>query len=301
MRKILLSIFLCASVILNNTMLAIALIPKNYAIAFSEINNQDSSYQNRLQVEYSARSFIDKSLHKQEFVVKQYKNNELIEEVRGKIGGSSIEICKIHHGLVVSKAVRSVSDFVTKTSANILVRPYVYFQSDNGTRLGCIIYNKSFESNEERELTVYSKITKRDIESFRVHGTAADTVAAIVGAAVSIGIGKLLGSISISGVIEAIISSLGGSIAGGAIGIFFDEVVAVDATYYSLRGYHEPSDYYSPEYNGVTRLVKTRNSKVYNEWFYEGFTPHNWKEGPLANMLYIGTFGGTYPYVKEYC
>ena len=84
------------------------------------------------------------------------------------------------------------------------------------------------------------------------------------------------------------------------ISISLDESVSVDAYHYALTGYYEPTNYYSPGYEGIERHVKTKKSSAYNEWFYEGFTPHQWKDGPLANVLYIGTFGGTYPYVKEY-
>ena len=146
-----------------------------------------------------------------------------------------------------------------------------------------------------------TKITKNDLESYRIHALATDSVTTIVGALVGAGLGVILGPlIDIPAIVVSIVTSLGGSAVGGAIGIAIDDSVAVDTTYYTLTGYHAPTNYYSPGYDGVARLVKTKNSNAYNKWFYEGYTPHNWKDGPLANVLYIGTFGGTYPYVKEY-
>lgn len=56
----------------------------------------------------------------------------------------------------------------------------------------------------------------------------------------------------------AIISGLGGSVAGGAIGIAFSEDVAVNAKYYTLTGYHAKTNRYSSGYDGVARQVYTK-------------------------------------------
>ena len=99
----------------------------------------------------------------------------------------------------------------------------------------------------------------------------------------------------------AIVSGLGGSVAGGAIGIAFSEDVAVNSKYYMLTGYHAITNRYSSGYDGVARQVCTKNSNYYKKWFYDGFTPYNWKDGDnLAISLWNSMIGTTWPYVKAY-
>ena len=100
----------------------------------------------------------------------------------------------------------------------------------------------------------------------------------------------------------AIVSAYGGNVAGGAIiGVLFTEKVAVDATYYTLTGYHSTSNYHTAGYYGIARLVKTKNSNAYNKWFYEGYTPQEWRKGDsLANILWIAVFARPFPYVYAY-
>lgn len=255
----------------------------------------------RIELTHLPNGVARSSLDEKHFVVKQYQVDQIVQEVKGCFGAPTIQIIDYNHGEIVKKTTRNVSDFATKSSEITPVAPLTRAGSDYGTSLGRNIYNKAYGSHEEREITVYSKVTKHDEESYHLHATATDSITTIVGALVGAGIGAFLGPIiEIPALVASIVSSLGGSIAGGAIGILIDDSVSVDATYYTLTGYHAPTNYHSPGYDGVARLVKTQSHSAYNKWFYEGFTPHNWDDGPLANILYLGTFGGTYPYVKEY-
>ena len=60
----------------------------------------------------------------------------------------------------------------------------------------------------------------------------------------------------------------GGKIIGGAIGVNFTENVSVRAKYYTLRGYHKASNYYTAGFDGVERHVQTVSSNAYNQWLY---------------------------------
>lgn len=97
------------------------------------------------------------------------------------------------------------------------------------------------------------------------------------------------------------ISSVGGSVAGGAIGVAFSEEVAVDAYDYDLVGYDYVLDRSTRIQSGIARRVLTKDSKAYDEWFYDWFTPHNWKDNTLAYWFWMDFNGGDhYPGVKSY-
>lgn len=300
-KKTIASVLICISLLLTSSFSALAATNVSTDKGTTGTYGVALSNTSRIELTYLTNSGTRSSVNGDAFVVKQYEGSEVIQEVTGYVGGSTIQIIDYNNGKVVKQTTRNISDMVTKTSETTSVDSLTSAATNHGTVLGHIIYNKSFESNEERKITVYSKITKNDLESFRIHALKTDSINAIIASVVGAGLGRVLGPlIDIPALVTSIVTGLGGSVVGAAIGIAIDESVAVDATYYTLTGYYAPTNYYSPGYDGIARLVKTQQSRVYNKWFYEGFTPHNWKEGPLANMLYIGTFGGTYPYVKEY-
>lgn len=297
MKKLIVSILICLSIFSNYV------IPTMASANVGDIGTIKMAFSSTSHIELSYfPSYASSSTtNEKSFLIKQYEGTQIIQEVRGQVGGSTIQITDYKNGNIVGEKTRAVSGIITKTSENASNKLFVgAVTADYGNVIGKIVYNKAYGSNEEKVLSVYSKITKNDSESYRINGTATDTLSIIVGAAVSIGLGAIPG-INLLELVGAIITSLGGSIAGGAIGIIFSESVSVIATYYTLRGYYAPTKYYSPGYDGVARFVTTRKSSSYNKWLYEGFTPQNWKDGDsLANFLWLGTFGGTYPYVKKY-
>lgn len=93
----------------------------------------------------------------------------------------------------------------------------------------------------------------------------------------------------------------GGNTLGGKIGVAFPEPVAVEATYYTLTEYHSASNHYIAGHKGVERLVTTKKSNSYNKWFYEGYTPHNWKKSDdFATILWMSVFARPFAYVHAY-
>jgi len=144
-------------------------------------------------------------------------------------------------------------------------------------------------------------LTDNDLESYTINGKTTDTLAIITGVVASI-ISIFVPQATIwKQIAVAIISSVGGSAAGGAIGVVFSEPVAVEAYYYSLTGYDYTSGRYTSSYSGIARRVVTKNSSAYDEWFYDGFTPRNWKDNTLAYWFWSNLNGGDqYPGVKVY-
>lgn len=170
-----------------------------------------------------------------------------------------------------------------------------------GSILGQVIYNKEYGYNKEQKVTVYSKITKQDTEAYVIKGAFSDSIADVAGLILSVMGVFIPGASTAVKIANAIVLYYGGKIIGNAIGVTFAENVAVDATHYTLFGYHGSSYYYTAGFNGVERHVKTTSSNAYNKWLYEGFTPHTWKDGDhLASNIWTAIFGRPFPYVKEY-
>lgn len=233
------------------------------------------------------------------FLIKEYVNNELTHTVQGTVGGDQLICTDYEDGLMTNQKIIYIADRVTvdnSTAANTAA------SSSYGSVLGHIVYNKDIGNTVPGEkITVYSKVTKQDSESYIINGDLADTLSDIAGILVSVLCVFISTEITITKIAIAIVSYYGGNVAGGAIGVIFTEKVAVDATHYTLTGYHAASNYYTPGYDGVERLVKTKNSSAYNNWFYSGFTPHTWKDGDdLASNLWTAVFARTFPYVYQY-
>lgn len=165
-----------------------------------------------------------------------------------------------------------------------------------------IVYNKDIGNNTPGEtLTVYSRIEYIDDESYVINGAMSDTISDFTGLLFSFLSTFIPTPGIISRIAVTIVSYYGGKVAGGAIGVAFTDEVSVRASHFTLTGYHASSNYYTAGYSGVRRLVKTKRSPAYNEWFNEGYTPDTWKDGDdLATILWMAVFARTFPYVYEY-
>lgn len=233
------------------------------------------------------------------FLIREYKHDELVHTVEGSFGGEKLICVDYKGGQEVNRKIINIADRVTVSKSN---SECSVLRGSYGSVLGHIIYNKDIGNNTPGEdITVYSKVTNQDYESYTINGAVADTISDISGIILSV-LSAFIPSANVATSIAiAIVSAFGGNVAGGAIGVAFTEEVAVDATYYTLTGYHASSKYYTPGYKGVERLVKTKKSSAYNKWFYEGYTPSNWKKGDdLASVLWSAVFGRPFPYVYAY-
>lgn len=254
---------------------------------------------NRLEILSSSDTNTHKLKEGEEFFIQEFKNNQLIHTVQGTYGGNSLICTDYENNQITNQKIIDIADRVTIThndSNNIT--PI----ASHGSVLGHIIYNKDIGNTVPGEdLTIYSKITNQDSESYIINGAVSDLLSDISGIILSV----LFSVISTANVAQtiaiAIVSYYGGNILGGKIGVAFSEPVAVEATYYTLTGYHSASNYYTAGHKGVERLVKTKKSNSYNKWFYEGYTPHNWKKGDdFATILWMSVFARPFPYVYAY-
>lgn len=297
MKKILLSIILSISMMFNFVMPAMAAgntENNTTIISLSETSSMEISVFSS----NGERATNDGQL----FLIKQYDNDTVVQTVEGTIGGNQIISTLYENGQLKSEKVINVSDRVQKvTNLDNAIESSTRAARSYGSVLGDIIYNKEYGSNIEQQVTVYSKITRRDSEGYVINGALSDTLSDIAGLVLSV-IGVFLPASSIGAQIAwAIVLHYGGNVVGDAIGVTFTENVSVDATHYTLTGYHAASNYYTAGFDGVERLIKTTSSSAYNHWFYEGFTPHTWKDGDdLASNIWTAIFGRAFPYVKQY-
>lgn len=236
------------------------------------------------------------------FEINQYENDELIQTVIGCPGGDKLLVQNYEAGELRSEEIILIADRVSthKTASDLALNRRTS-KASYGSLLGTIIYNKAVAGTVEEQIKVYSNLTSQDTESYTINGKASDTLAVVVGIIASV-VSVFIPVATVPRQIAvAIISALGGSVAGGVIGIAFSEDVAVNSEYYTLTGYHARTNRYSSGYDGVARQVCTKNSSYYNEWFYEGYTPYNWKDGDnLAIALWNSMIGTMWPYVKQY-
>lgn len=300
MRKVLLSVVLSILMVLNFVMPAMA-------AGNTENNTTIISLAETSSMEISVFSSNGERATNdgQPFLIKQYDNGTVVQTVEGTIGGNQIISTLYENGQMKSERVINVLDRVQKiTNSDKAIESSTRAATSYGGVLGHIIYNKEYGSNLEQQVTVYSEITSRDSEGYVINGALVDTISDIVGlilSAIGVFFSDPYSPIAVQ-IAKAIVLQYGGNVLGDAIGVTFTENVSVDATHYTLTGYHAASNYYTSGFDGVERLVKTTSSSAYNHWFYEGFTPHTWKDGDhLASNVWTAIFGRAFPYVKEYC
>lgn len=233
------------------------------------------------------------------FTITQYENEEIVQTVSGKPNGSTLIVTDYQNGIATKESVINVSDRIIKSqtaSSDVALN-----RASVGTPIGYISYNKDMVTGENLRIRVYSLLTKHDVESYTINGKKSDTLAVITGLVGNIVAVFIPDLATWKEIAIAIVSTFGGSILGDAIDVIFSEQVAVDASYYELTGYDYTLDRYTRSQGGVARRVLTKNSNAYDKWFYDWFTPRNWKDNTLAYWFWSDLNSGDhYPGVKSY-
>ena len=232
----------------------------------------------------------------QEYEINYYNNGELVQSVQGQYQGEILKVFNYSGGNVEEQTIDLQSRVVERKNVSV---PIETMSDDYGTAIGSINYNRV----GDRPIVIvriFSKLTYSDNESYTIRANATDTLGVVVGIILSFGL-SFLGNLGVvQNLAVAIVGGLGGNVAGDAIGIFLSEDVAVDAYYYTLTGCDVGTGRYVPEVTGIARQVTTKASKNYDQWFYEGHTPYNWKDEVLAMHCWMYLYPGNYPGVMLY-
>lgn len=299
MTKKVVSILLCLAIIMSMTVPAMA------------INTTVSEKTMRINVTEDVYLDIVISPNKErkvnadsgdEFIIRQYVNDNLTQVVSGEVGTGKVFVVNYENSKVKNEEVLFTADRATVKSSTDEQPMEMRASSTNyGNVIGYIVYNKAYGSQREEELAVYSLKGTTKTGEYVINGAMGDTVSEFIAIGFDL-IGAIIPfkSIAIKIFTGIFLRHVSGGI-GDVITDSFTEEVDVKATPYTLRGYHAASNYYSLGYEGTEYYVTSTSSDHYGEWYYEGYTPHTWKDGDiLANILWVSIFGGVYPYVKEY-
>lgn len=302
--KKLISIFLCMILIISSSISAIAaenvLDSEKSRIVTSDTGYMQITFNTQKTREGIKKNDANNSKEIKSFVIEQFENNELIQTVEGVPGGEELVVTDYQDGIVINTETRMVSDIIEKIEPETGDESKNMMRASGYEKIGYITYKPTTGASSGHKISVHSKYNGYDNPGFKIHGDAADTLAVITGAIAGV-LSEFITSTTIYGKIaKAIVSSFGGSIAGGAIGVTFTELVSVDEYSYTLKGYDFSTDRYTTTCDGFARRVKTESSKYYGEWIYENFTPDNWKDNTLAYWFWCDLFGDPYPKVASY-
>ena len=297
--------------------LSVCVLPAQ-AVNISETAENDymssfaTSDTGRMDISYTVSapsSFATSTMREIHFSIKQYEGNELVQTVDGEAGGSQLLVTDYQNGAVVQRRIVPVSDIIEPIYGTDLnaqdAEASSVAASSVGTRIGYITFNPVTYESSGRRISVYRSLDDSDVTGYVIHGKAIDTLSVIVGAIASV-ISVFIPQESVAEQIAiAIISALGGSVAGGAIGITFSENVAIRYYDYTITGCDSATtgyDRYTYGYTGREMHVLTEHSDYYDEWFYEGYTPHTWKNDNLLPYFFWNDLwpNETYPQVKSY-
>lgn len=297
---------------LISALLSVVLLFTMVVPAFAASNNNlTATYQlsstNSLEIKYNYiedsnetnRNSTTKKL--ESFTVSQYYNGKLFQTVSGTVSGDRLLVTNYDNGIPTGKEIIYIADRVQQCDS-VSVESFSQHNTRAGqTQLGHITYKPTVETGTTHRIRVYSEKTASDMRSRIINGKATDTVSIIVGIIISVLAAIFFPVETIAGTLAScIITGVGGSLVGKAIGVAFSEPVAVYAHDYTLTGYDYSTGRYTLGYDGTANQVKTVNGNYYNEWFYDGFTPDNWKHNSLAYWFWCDLFSETYPQVKSY-
>lgn len=275
----------------------------------------------RLEIHISAQSGAG-----QPFEIKQIENGEVVQIVSGTEGGECLTVTNYNNGIVTGVESIRIADRVKKTggdaasdkgddlgntgpTGSIGIMGFGPGVNDhkldgNGSNpLGTITYNKQGNTSStgdyvEEQVTVYSELTSEADETRTIFGGINDTESIIEGIIIGAFFDIVLQA-SLVDLAANVILSFVKDVAVGTITGKYDVELTVRAYRYTMTAYLAGSSDYSVFYGEAQRV--TVPGPHYDQWFYEGYTPDNWKFGDdMALDLWKTFFNAPFPGVKSY-
>lgn len=299
MKKRLLSAFL--SVIMTIMCLPIQALAVEFQQDNEEIGNYTISTGNGGYLKIlSLNVNRDTTVNLSDVLILQYdSDNEIMQSVSYNDTATLLLVTDYEKDGSSHSRTISLADRIQKVHTN--TRMEVPGMSANSySTAGYITYNKGMYDTTQHRISLLYETLYSDSESYIINAEKADTLSIVVGILASVLSLLIPATKVITQIAVAIISSWGGSTLGGAIGVIIKEEVAVNATYYNMYGSDYSTNRTTPAYPSVKRQVITKRSSAYQEWFYEGYTPSNWKDNTLAYWCWSDLWATEYPGVKSY-
>lgn len=206
-----------------------------------------------------------------EYEVQQYENGSLVQTVTGQFDGDWVTVTDYENGVATDQNRISVASRIT-VEEQPAAAPLA-----SESNIGTIYYNNNVYTGRSEQVQIYHSTTV-DNESYRINGEATDSIAFIASLILSV-----LGTVIFKNaqiatqVAMAIVAGVGGAIVGKEIGVRFSETVAARVTSYWYRGRDVNTGRYSGYFKGTASRITTSASSSYNETFYDGPNPTNWK------------------------
>lgn len=242
------------------------------------------------------------------YAISQYENDRLTQVVYVVIGLDELIVENYDADRLLSKETICVSNYVTKSvsqSNNIYSQVEQPLAKGAYYKVGSIKYYPLFDGSVSSKIVpVYAEYSYSDIESYTINAEATQTLAMVV----SILMGAFGTYITLTApvwqqIAVSIVAGWFGSVSGGAIGVAFSENVAVRSYHYHMKGYDTVSSVYTLPISGAAMRVLTQTSNSYDEWFYDGYTPSNWKNNSFGMVIWnelFPAYSANYPGVESY-
>lgn len=232
-----------------------------------------------------------------EIIVNEYDADTLISRTTSTIESDIMTKENYNNARNVSKEYANKSDFVLVADLDAIETLEGIQDSRAASWITYGRYNLQLKNytgatmSHSALLTYYIDYT--DDESFRINGNKGDTVSFVVSAVASIIAGIVTGGASLAAqLVAAVMVSAGSFAVNGIIQQAFTENVSAIVKHTKTK--------YTDMYGGGTGSifkgkqiqVKTRDSKYYNEMFYEGDAPQRYSSN--ANKACLNTYVGSY-------
>lgn len=230
---------------------------------------------------------------------KQYNNKVLVGETIIDPRKQAVESIRYNkQNKVESKRQLKVSKAISKIEPKNALFSSNY--SYNGTLHYNSYYDTYYDTTYNASLKTYVKTLKTDEETYTINGEQYDLVLDIISLLVSylcgMGASAVVAENTAANIISAFASYKIMKVVDGELKKAFTEDVATTATHYKLEAICNLSGA-TKYFDGTKYIVKTKQSKAYNQTIYDGYYPQfiNEQDNTVAYWLFNQFLSYSYP------
>ena len=257
-------------------------------------------------IELEIYSHVDSNTTWRSFRSIQYYNGEIVQAIDGVIGEEQLRITNYENGVVASNSTANVSERIKCDTKYVTQSLQAANAGQYGALCGSITYNEQINNEifvRRKEVAdVYSQYNGSEYDQYVINAKAGDTINFWVGVILSIGGAILTARYEMVGIIVAgVIGAAGGVITGGIVQNNVTETVDVTSMSYTMTAVHRDSGRTYTSWGDAMQVI-SKGSSRYNEWYYTGTTPRNWKNDDYARdvwnncVLVMSEYPGVFSY-----